>query len=53
MKSKNKIEIRCKSCGKLHIKLSKPKERINFEWDCARCKERNVVTIVEKNSLKC
>ncbi len=46
---KKQIEIKCKTCGKVHIRATLMDGEINLEWKCKRCKNKNIVTLKEMN----
>lgn len=47
---KRQLEIKCKTCGKLHIKANYPVGEIKLEWICNKCKNKNIVTLIEKTN---
>ena len=47
MKSKNKIEIRCRKCGKLDMEIE-VEGRVKYDFKCKRCSDRNIGVITRK-----
>ena len=47
MKSKNKIEIRCRRCGKLDMEIE-VEGRVKYDFKCKRCGDRNIGIITQK-----
>ena len=47
MKSKNKIEIRCRKCGKLDMEIE-VEGRVKYDFKCKRCSDRNIRVITRK-----
>jgi phage FluMu protein Com len=42
-----KIEIRCKTCGKLHMEIE-VEGRVKYDFKCKRCKNTNIGVITRK-----
>ena len=45
----NDIEIRCKTCGKLHMEI-KVFGRVEYDFKCKRCKQINTGVITRKDT---
>ncbi len=43
------IEIRCKTCGKLHMEV-KVIGQIEYDFKCKRCKQKNIGVITRKDT---
>ena len=44
---KTEIEIRCKTCGKLHMEIGLI-GKVNYDFKCKRCKNTNIGVITQK-----
>ena len=42
-----KIEIRCKTCGKLHMEIE-VEGKVKYDFKCKKCKIQNVGIIIKK-----
>jgi phage FluMu protein Com len=42
-----KIQIRCKTCGKLHMEIE-VEGKVNYDFKCKRCKNTNIGVITQK-----
>ena len=42
-----KIEIRCKTCGKLHMEIE-VEGKVKYDFKCKKCKTQNVGVITKK-----
>ena len=42
-----KIEIRCRTCGKLHMEVE-VEGRIKYDFKCKKCKTQNIGVITKK-----
>ena len=47
MKSKNKIEIRCRKCGKLDMEIE-VEGRVKYDFKCKRCSDRQIGVITRR-----
>ena len=44
-----KIEIRCKTCGKLHMEIE-VEGKVKYDFKCKKCKNQNIGIITKKFS---
>ena len=42
-----KIEIRCKTCGKLHMEVE-IEGKLKYDFRCKKCKNQNIGVIIRK-----
>jgi phage FluMu protein Com len=42
-----KIEIRCKTCGKLHMEME-VNGKVKYDFKCKKCKMQNIGIITQK-----
>ena len=42
-----KIEIRCKTCGKLHMEIE-VEGKVKYDFKCKKCKTQNIGIITKK-----
>ena len=42
-----KIQIRCKTCGKLHMEIE-VEGRVKYDFKCKMCKNTNIGVITQK-----
>ncbi len=47
---KRKLPICCRHCGKFHINAYRPIVRMEFDWKCPRCKQKNLIVLTEKDN---
>ncbi len=46
-----KIEIRCKTCGKLHMEVE-IEGKLKYDFRCKKCKNQNIGVIIRKFDIK-
>ena len=46
----NMIEIRCKTCGRLHIKVE-IEGKVKYDFYCKKCKNINIGVITRKFNI--